>query len=51
MAGLVPAIHVFKLVGSIKTWMPVTSTGMTKGKLCYAASTSLCATVESALSR
>jgi hypothetical protein len=29
MAGLVPAIHVFGLARSIKTWMPATSAGMT----------------------
>jgi hypothetical protein len=30
MAGLVPAIHVFTLLRKQeKTWMPVTSTGMT----------------------
>jgi hypothetical protein len=29
MAGLVPAIHVFKLRIVCKTWMPATSAGMT----------------------
>jgi hypothetical protein len=29
MAGLVPAIHVL-FVGSLKTWMPGTSPGMTR---------------------
>jgi hypothetical protein len=29
MAGLVPAIHVFKTVRFAKTWMPGTSPGMT----------------------
>jgi hypothetical protein len=29
MAGLDPAIHVFALPKHFKTWMPVTSTGMT----------------------
>jgi hypothetical protein len=30
MAGLVPAIHVFALTRTRKTWMPATSAGMTK---------------------
>ena len=29
MAGLVPAIHVFKTAYSAKAWMPGTSPGMT----------------------
>ncbi len=29
MAGLVPAIHVFELTASQKTWMPGTRPGMT----------------------
>src|SRR5258707_1217498 len=32
MAGLVPAIHVYVLANALKTWMPVTSTGMTSRK-------------------
>jgi hypothetical protein len=30
MAGLVPAIHVFRSWEAAKTWMPATSAGMTK---------------------
>jgi PIN domain len=30
MAGLVPAIHVFGLMHTKKTWMPATSAGMTR---------------------
>jgi hypothetical protein len=30
MAGLVPAIHVFKLQSEQKTWMPGTRPGMTR---------------------
>jgi hypothetical protein len=30
MAGLVPAIHAFKPIAAIKTWMPGTRPGMTK---------------------
>jgi hypothetical protein len=30
MAGLVPAIHVYKTLIASKTWMPGTSPGMTK---------------------
>jgi hypothetical protein len=29
MAGLVPAIHVFFSISTVKTWMPGTSPGMT----------------------
>jgi hypothetical protein len=29
MAGLVPAIHVFRVPPQGKTWMPATSAGMT----------------------
>jgi hypothetical protein len=30
MAGLVPAIHVFRATPDFKTWMPGTRPGMTK---------------------
>jgi hypothetical protein len=33
MAGLVPAIHVFKARDELKTWMPGTSPGMTRERL------------------
>jgi hypothetical protein len=33
MAGLVPAIHVFRVGRAFKTWMPGTSPGMTSQRL------------------
>jgi hypothetical protein len=32
MAGLVPAIHAFVRVKSVKTWMPGTRPGMTRNE-------------------
>jgi hypothetical protein len=34
MAGLVPAIHVFRSAQRLETWMPGTSPGMTNENLC-----------------
>jgi hypothetical protein len=33
MAGLVPAIHVFRMLQRPKTWVPATSAGMMLKKL------------------